>query len=138
MRHVSIVGPKWVAYGRKVAEATMTETACTVCRPDVQAEDPETHIIEWVPGELVLSAQCRVQRLGPQRIASLAQQQAIYADYLVALPYSDDDINVGDIVRVSSSLDETLPARKLRVQHVMVGSLVWERDLYCTDDMSGG
>ena len=115
----------------------MTEAVCDINRPDIQQLDDD-NMITWEPGDLVVTTGCRVQRLGPERVTSLAQQQAVFADYLVAVPYGDDDINVGDIVRVTTSLDDMLIGRRLRVSHVMVGSLVWERDLYCTDDMAGG
>lgn len=102
------------------------------------AEDPDSHILQPVAGVLLVESGCRVQRLGPESAAFQGGQVAMKADYLVALPYTEADINVGDIVRVTESLDALLVGRKLRVVHVMVGSLVWERDLYCVDDMSQG
>jgi len=137
MRTPEIIPDGWVGYGRAVAEATMTGASCEVRLPDTHELDDNNQYVT-VPGDLVWSGKCRVQRLGPQRITSLAQQQAIFANYLVAIPYQDTDIDVGNIVRVTTSVDGLLVGRSLRVAHVMVGSLVWERDLYCNDDMSEG
>jgi hypothetical protein len=74
-----------------------------------------------------------VQRLTQQRRpVTVGEQQISDADHLIVIPYGTEQINRGDVVRVTESLDALLVGVKFTVVAATVGTHVWERDLYCT------
>lgn len=77
----------------------------------------------------VLSAQESSARMGGQNLQA--------ATYLVAIDYAAGEIPLGALVAFTNITDPTLATgRRLTVAKIDRGSLRWERDLYCIDDMS--
>lgn len=82
---------------------------------------------------------CRIQALRAQdRTASLGGQEQRTSGYLVAIDYAAVDIPILATVEVTASSDLTLiePGRRLIVRDIDRGTVRFERDLYCVDDLT--
>lgn len=91
------------------------------------------------PATVLYDAMARIQALGNSMDAQVltADQAASTAGYLIVIDREAADIPVGSIVQVTESTDPTLDtARRMVVRKVARGSLRWERDLWCVDDLS--
>lgn len=80
----------------------------------------------------------RIQVLNAQQSATeVGQQSQTTAGYLVAIDRETTGIPVGAAVQIVTSNDPDLAgAVRLYVAHGDRGSLRFERDLYCVDDLS--
>lgn len=130
----------WEAHHRPVAEGTFT-ARCTI---DAAGEGPGT----WndttneydPPARIVLhtNVPCRVQQQKQPQVSDVGTQQVTTHDYLVCVPISITDAAEGQCVTVNggdSTLDPSLIGRPLVVTDVQRGSLLWERDLICIDNL---
>ncbi len=81
----------------------------------------------------------RVQQLNAQDMAKLvAEQQVTETGYLVVVDLSADQVKVGDVVTITTLDDNGDPAlvdHELVVRSFGRGSLAWERDLICSDNL---
>jgi hypothetical protein len=86
----------------------------------------------------IYTGPCRIQELKTRDTgATVGEQDLRIANYLVTIGRDAGDIPVGALVEVISSTDATLASpRRLVVRTVARGTLRWERDLHCVDDMS--
>lgn len=80
----------------------------------------------------------RIQVLNGQETTNLVGDQAqLTAGYLVVVDRDGTDIPPRAVVRILTSTDPTLnDGRRLTVRKVARGSMRWERDLWCVDDMT--
>lgn len=118
-----------------------TRTArITIRRPGAVkgAFDDTTGTYPMVPPEPHFTGTARIQARDAQPAELLvADQEVTTTGYLVAVPLDATQVQVEDIVTVTDldcNGDEVLVGHELIVRSVATGSLVWERDLICTDD----
>lgn len=135
-----VIPTGWSGHHRGVARGGMTAT----CRleqagtgegawnENTQSTDPPAPTTSW-------SGPCRVQAQPTQaQDAESAGQQVTTRTYLVAVPLHavlpEAGVNGGRVV-VTACEDPTLLDRPLRIADITRGSLLWERDLVCVDDL---
>lgn len=127
----------WAEAHRAVAAATMTAATCVVRGPDVKNTDPDSGLTTLQPGPTIIdSTPCRVQRTDRASVRDTAQQQVVNNAYMIGLPYTDAEIVPGSQIEILTSDDARLVGRTFTVTTELVGSLVWERDLWTTDNES--
>lgn len=139
-----VIPAGWQAAHRPVAVSTMTGL-CRVHGPDGAPVWPYEHP---TPGTMYAEdVPCRVQRIAGDRTADVATQQVTTAEYLLTVPLeSFPDVPVtdtGPYVTLTGYApghegDPTLVGRRLKVTSIQRGTLVWERDLTVTDDLTQG
>lgn len=93
------------------------------------------------PPELVYTGPARIQvQNAQQKSAEVGDQSQITLDYLVALDRDvagADDVTVRSVIKVIESPDPSLVgALRLYVAQVERGSVRFERDLICVDDIT--
>ncbi|WBL18515.1 DUF6093 family protein [Citricoccus sp. NR2] len=140
--NLPVIPEGWAAHHRPVANSTMTGI-CTLTGP-AGGYDYETG--ELAPGEtLVADVPCRVQELKREARADAAGQLVDTRQYLVTLPLDQVPnltiTDAGPVVTVTGYADghdgdPHLLGRPLRVLNVQHGTLLWERDLTCVDDLT--
>jgi hypothetical protein len=131
-----VIDAGWEDQHRPVAEKTMTAT-CTIRHPGgTKVFDTTTGLTTTTPLIPFYIGVCRVQALavGDNR-ADVAGQQVSSAGYLITVPWSVDEVAVDDQVTVTGSSDGSLTGLTLTVTTVQRGSLRFERDLICLDDL---
>lgn len=136
-----VIPPGWQqAHGAVVAK-TWT-VGCEIRHPGGTKTgplDPTTGSYPVTANTPHFSGNARVQALSLQDTARLvADQEITTAGYLVAVDLSADAVKVDDvvtIVTVPADADQTLVDRSLTVKSVVRGSLAWERDLVCIDNL---
>lgn len=139
-----VIPDGWAAHHRPTANSTMTY----ICDLYVPAAGPPPYPEPqgW-DGTSLLKADvpCRVQELNRPGSATVVEQPTRTRDYLVTLPLAGlPDLPVGErgtIVRNFRpknpiDADPGLARRTLRAIDVQHGSLMWERDLICTENMT--
>lgn len=136
-----VIPPNWTEAPRTVAVKTMTAT-CTIRRPGGTqgAFDATTGTYPTTPHTPHYTGPCRVQ---VQPIFSgqrdTADQQVTVAGYLVVVELEgSDETGVDDVVKITSPGEHGDPAmldREMVVSGIAVGSLAWERDLTCIDNL---
>lgn len=138
-----VVPPDWAAHHRPVSAGAMTATV--EIRPaggtpgafndTTGKRDPATPFAAHYTGPARIQPQ---PVLGTQQTISGGQEISSLT-YLVAIELAGaDGCKVGDLVKVTAvddNGDPTLVDRTLTVEGVARGSLSWERDLVCTDDL---
>lgn len=143
----SVVPAGWAAHHRPVANGTMT-ALCDVHAPGT-IEWPAT---ELTPGErYATDVPARLQQLNAPREATPAGQEVTQQQYLVTMPLhlvpaaAQNITDSGPYVTVTGYMpgraqdgDPHLVGRPLKVLAVQRGSLLWERDLICVDDLTNG
>lgn len=144
LKTTKVIPDQWVEHHRPVAEGTMT-ALCDVRnpagKPPVDAPD------DWdgtMP--LHLNVPCRVQELRQPREGVQADQPQNVRRYLVTLPINKvDGIRAGENGSIvtnfrpqnsSQAFDPMLRDRILRVEDIQHGSLMWERDIVCADNLT--
>ena len=144
--NMHVIPPGWQDAHRPTAVATMTG----ICRiEDTAAAGPP--VFGAPVGEaLPLLAQdlpCRIQQVRGEANREQAEQSVDTRRYLVSLPLDlvpDFAVtDAGPVLRVTGYKpghegDPFLVGRALRVTNVQRGTLVWERDLSCVDDLTNG
>lgn len=118
------------------------------CRVHGPAGPPVWPAVEPSPGETYAAdVPCRVQALVSATAAEAVTQQVTTRRYLVTLPLSRvPDLTVADTgpyvtltgYKPGHEGDPHLIGRRLKVVDVQRGTLVWERDLVCLDDLTNG
>jgi len=83
----------------------------------------------------IFTGSARIQVMNGQAADILGEQQVLTALYLVVVDRAAD-IPVGSRVLVGDGVDPLLDGRHLIVRKAAGGSLRWERDLWCVDDMT--
>lgn len=143
----AVIPPNWSDTHRPVVEKTMTGT-CTIRRPGGTGKsfDPETRATTITPHAAHYEGPCRVQMLPLfGRASDAADQPVANQGYLVtitwdaagdAVPLSVDDIVT--VTAVEENGDPSLVDRTLIVGGITRGTLTWERDLLCTENLSVG
>jgi hypothetical protein len=96
---------------------------------------------DWAGPEPFHTSPCRVQQLNASNRALPAEQPVFDRDYLVSIPIDGaPEIRAGeqdgDYGKVTACDDPLLIGRILNVTDVQHGSLMWERDLICTDTLT--
>lgn len=134
-----VIPPGWAERHRPTANGTMTG----VCDIGTTATGPAPYP---VPGgwtgltPLASNLPCRVQALTSATDAWTGSQPTNSRTYLVTVPIDGlPDIPAGEsgaIVVVTSSSDPHLAGRRLRVRDVQHGTLMFERDLVCVDNLT--
>lgn len=128
----AIIPAAWATDLRPVAEGTMTAAASIRHPGTVQAWDEETEQMVAVPLDPYYTGAVRVQSLATQaREVVVAADDETVASYLITVTAAAAPAE-GDLVKVSDSGDALLDGRSLRVVQVVTGSLLVERDLFCT------
>ena len=139
-----VIPPGWEQAHRPVAVSTMTGV-CRVHGPD----GPPAWPSETPSSGPVYASDvpCRVQALVSSTEAEAVTQKVTTRRYLVTLPVSRvPDLTVTDTgpwVTVTGYQpgyegDPHLVGRRLKVVDVQRGTLLWERDLICSDDLTQG
>lgn len=138
-----VIPDGWAAHHRPVANSTMTYL-CDIYLPGGAAPYPEP--AGW-DGLKLLKADvpCRVQELNRPTATTTVEQPTRVRDYLVTLPLDGlPDIPVGERGAILKNFrpkspadaDPQLAKRTLRAIDIQHGSLMWERDLICTDNLT--
>ncbi|HEY9356494.1 MAG TPA: DUF6093 family protein [Arthrobacter sp.] len=95
---------------------------------------------DWAGPEPFHTCTANVQKLNASNRALPAEQPVFDRDYLVSIPMDAPEIRAGeqdgDYCKVTASSDPLLIGRTLNVTDVQHGSLMWERDLICTDTLT--
>lgn len=135
-----VIPPDYEATHAPVVEGTMTGT----CRITYGDANPAAPVWDPALGSPIRPAQpalyegpCRVQamnqRVAIQRLGDIA---ARHMTYLVTI-VRGTQIPAGAIVEIATSSDPLLPAgHQLTVGEVTRGTLTFERDLMCVDDLT--
>lgn len=143
----AVIPAGWSAGHRPVIAKTLTGT-CEIRRPGgvAGAFDPDLGYAPVTPHAPHHAGPCRVQVLpaleqervtGGQDVTLVGYQVTVEWDATVEPP--DDTSLVDQLVKVTAvdgNGDPSLVGRELTVRSVMRGSLAWERDLICTDNLA--
>lgn len=80
---------------------------------------------------------CRVQHhTGSTRPSEQAGQSVMLSEYLVVVPYALVGIGVRSVIIFTAGDPDLITTPALYVRDPLVGTLRWERDLMCVDDLS--
>lgn len=130
-RGVQVIPDGWEARHAPIAEDTATAEVAiwSGAVPQWRWDDAEQKQVRDLGDEL-WSGLARVQQRRNTAITEAGSQDVTTHAYLVTLPR---DVPLGQWVQVVESSDPELGL--LRVVDVLKGSLRWERDLLCTDNL---
>lgn len=119
-----------------------TRTACVTIRRPGGAKGPfddTTGTYPVTPEAPHFTGSARIQLLSTQAAQQLvAEQQITTTGYLVTVSLDATEVQVDDVVTITGSDDNGDPItvdHDLVVRSLSRGSLAWERDLICTDDL---
>lgn len=124
----------WEAHHAPVAEGAMTGT-CRVQRPSSAATFNETaHKSEYPTPTVLYTTVGRAQRL-PMRGAdqSVGDRNVTLQRYQVSIPRDRPAPQINDQVVFTACGDPSLVDLILRVTGSTLGTLRWERDLFCEE-----
>lgn len=131
----------WETSHAPVVSKTMTGT-CVITAQRTTDVDPImnadlTYTVP-TPAAALYQGSCRVQALkANDNKAVTGEQDQRIATYLVSIERDAAFIPVGAVVKFTASSDETLDSpRRFVVKGADRGTLRFERDLYCVDDMT--
>lgn len=133
-----VIPDGWAEHHRPVANSTMTATIEWFHRGE---PEPWPLPEGWTGPAPFHTSACRVQELTSSGRAVPAEQPVTERRYLVAVPIDGTpEIRAGeadgDYGKVTAATDPLLIGRILNVADVQHGSLMWERDLVCTDTLT--
>lgn len=106
--------------------------------------DPETGTTPTTPHPAYHSGRCRIQAMSTREHEALvAEQEVRTLAYLVTVEWdaattAEQDIEVDHLVHIDTvgpHGDPTLAGKDMLIRSVVRGSLVFERDLVCTDTL---
>jgi hypothetical protein len=126
---VSVIPPGWAEHHRPVTESTMTFPG-TIHRITA-GPPPYPKPFGWAPEVLLHSTYFRVQQMNREGGGTPGEQPTVERRYLLVAPFGIPELQVGergDIIRVVG--------REFRVQQVLHGTLLWETDIICIDNMT--
>lgn len=135
-----VIPAGWEAHHRPVAESTQT-ARCQITRAGTGPGtwNPATNEFDPPQRQVIYpDLSCRVQQLNQPQVSSTGQQQVSTHDYRVSVPIAAAAVLLDDRVEITggdTTLDPTLIGRPLVVTDVQRGSLTWERDLICIDNL---
>lgn len=135
-----VIPDRWQGtHGRVIAK---TWTVCVeIRRPGAVkgAFNPTTGTYPMTPPAPHFTGMARVQALATRDQAQNAADQAVTElRYLVAVSLEANEVQVDDVVKITGvkdDSDQTLVNREVTVSSLARGSLAWERDLTCIDDL---
>lgn len=133
-----VIPAGWAEHHRPTANGTMTATIEWFHRGQPEPyELPEG----WTGPEPFHTSPCRVQELNASGRAVPTEQPVFERDYLVSIPIDGaPEIRAGeqdgDYGKVTACDDPLLIGRILNVTDVQHGSLMFERDIVCTDTLT--
>lgn len=135
-----VIPSRWSGAPRAVM--AKTRTACVEIRHPGGTKgpfDPTTGTYPVVPHAPHFTGSARIQVRDAQSAEQLvAEQEVTTTGYLVAIDLSATDVAVEDVVTITGlddNGDQVLLNHDLIVRAIAKGSLAWERDLTCTDDL---
>lgn len=133
-----VIPEAWAEHHRGAANGTHTSEVAWFHRG---APEPWPLPEGWTGPEPFHSCTANVQKLNASNRAIPADQPISDRDYLVSIPIDGaPEIRAGeqdgDYCKVTASTDPLLIGRTLNVTDVQHGSLMWERDLICTDTLT--
>jgi len=137
-----VIPADWSATHRPVTAKTMTAT-CSIRHPggtpgEFDPETGTTPVVPYPPHAPALSTRIQVLSLQDQE-AIAGDEQVSTVAYLVTIDATAAaELALDDLVKVDTvdaNGDPTLVGRELSVDSLTRGSLVWERDLICTDNL---
>lgn len=128
--------PGWQVIPKKLAEhhaptvnATMTEMG-TIYRV-TSGPPPYPKPAGWTNRQALHTTEFRVQQLNREGGGTPGEQPTRERSYLLTAPLGVPKLQTGergDVIEVAG--------REFRVQQVMFGSLLWEIDILCTDNLT--
>lgn len=126
-----VIPTQWAAGHRPVVDKTGT-AGCKLRKPGTtQQWDPDTDQNLSVPYDPYYDGTARVQALATQaREVTVAADPETIAQYLIVVPASVSPAT-DDLVEIADSGDPLLDGQVLRIVQVAMGSLRFERDLFC-------
>lgn len=130
-----VIHRDWEAHHRPVLETTWTATVTFRRFSGPPVFDPETGSTSR-PKSVVYSGPCRIQHHETTSAGStVAGAEKITShDYQVSGPV-EMDLKVDDVGTVDTCNDPTLVGRELTVTDIQRGSLLFQRDVICTDNL---
>lgn len=130
-----VVPAGWEAHHRPVLETTWTATITFKRFSGDPVFDPETGSTSR-PSTTVFSGQVRIQHHETASAGSTvaAGQKITSHDYQVSGPV-EMDLKIDDVGTVDACNDPTLVGRELTVTDIQRGSLLFQRDVICTDNL---
>lgn len=137
----AVIPTHWERDHAPVVEKTLTGV-CSIYPPPGQggAEPVMAADLSWeVPDidPLYTDVPCRVQHhTGSTRPSEQAGQSVMLSEYLVVVPYACDGIPARAVVVFTGGDPDLLTTPALYVRDPLLGTLRWERDLLCVDDLS--
>lgn len=126
-----VVPTGWEAAHAAPAAGTMTATVEIRQPGGTQEWDDASESTVTVPFAPYATVAARVQALtNDAQVVDAAEQSVTVSGYLVTVP-ADTSPARGHLVTVTATNDPLLEGRELRVTDVVLGSLRFERDLFC-------
>lgn len=130
-RGVTVIPPGWEAHHQPVTEAAMTAVIELWSGADPEwTWDDEAQAEVRDRGQKLWAGVARIQQRNDSDLEVAGDQQVTTHRYLVTLPR---EAGTGAWVRVAESTDPLLDW--LKVVDTQKGSIRWERDLICTDNL---
>lgn len=128
-----VIPDGWAAHHRPTAQGAMTATVALRLPGTTNEWDPELQQTVPTPHPPYATDQpARIQAVTSQATAEDAAGETVYVrGYLVGLPIVVTP-TPGDVVTVTVCDDATLIGRDLAIVDVLRGSLLFERDIFCT------
>lgn len=132
------VDPAWATHHRPTVEGTMTGR-CTIrhLAGTDPTYDPTDGSSSGADNATHYDGLCRVQILSVQdHVALFGEQEITVQGYLITTTMDNDATQVDDVVAITeAAADSTLVGRQMTVAKIMAGTLVWERDLVCLENL---
>lgn len=124
-----VIPDGWAEHHRPVAQATMP-TPATFVRTGGPAPYPKPD--GWTGSQELWKTNVRVQALNnAPKQADAAEQTVTVRRYLVTTPLD------GPPLRLGQQADQVLVlGRRLRIVDITPGSLLWEQDLHCEENLT--
>lgn len=131
-----VIPSGWEAHHRPVLETTWTATVTFRRLTGTPVHDPATGSTSQ-ESTVVYAGPCRIQNNETTSAGSMVAgaQKITSHDYQVSGPV-EMNLKVDDVGTVDSANDPTLVGRELTVTDVQRGSLLFQRDVICTDNLA--
>ncbi|WP_280523237.1 DUF6093 family protein [Arthrobacter woluwensis] len=130
--NAKVIPDGWAAHHRPVAEGTMTAPG-KITRSNGAPPHPKPS--DWQPEtDLVTDCTFRVQELKRENAPVPAAQPTQERRYLITMPLGKapaGGLRVGEEGDIVNTV-----GRRFRIMQTMTGSLLWELDLICTDNLT--
>lgn len=128
----TVIPDTWEAHHQPTVNRTFTAEGALV-KDRVWVWDPETEKEIRVAGPTIYSGPLRFQHLREPRETTAGGQDVTTQVYQVSVPEEVDDVESIAWVQILASSDAS--ATWLKVTGIIRGSLRWQRDLICTDNI---